>query len=175
MTDRPGWMSQEELSAIRTCAREVGDKDPTFLEIGTYCGRSTEALLRANPKAHVFTVDALVQVPDGLPPREIRSWIWTLVEEHSPRVTFIPGASRDLIWSRPLSLLLLDGSHTYEDVKLELDRLAHLIVPGGYLLLDDMTPPYPGVRRAWEEYALRHEFKPARQVGKLGIFRRAEA
>jgi hypothetical protein len=51
----------------------------------------------------------------------------------------------------PCHGVLIDGSHNYEDVALDIALWRHHIMPGGILAGDDWSPEFPGVVRAADE------------------------
>jgi predicted O-methyltransferase YrrM len=78
-------------------------------------------------------------------------------------------------WARPISLLWIDGSHTYEDVAADIDGFVPHVLPGGWVVFDDAAgQEFPGVWRAIEERMLtRHSFQYLGLLRHLAIFRRA--
>jgi hypothetical protein len=52
---------------------------------------------------------------------------------------------------RQFDLIYVDGSHTLGDALTDLLLADRLLIPGGWLLCDDIdNADYPGVRAAWE-------------------------
>lgn len=167
MSNRPGWMSSDELAAIRTQASGARD----VLEIGTYCGLSTEALLDATT-GMVFTVDPFERGETVPPHPQQRAWIEPLVRDHPERLVVIPARSQDLIWSHPIDVLMVDGEHSYAACSADLESFGRYIRKGGILFLDDYIDPYLDVLKSWEDFSLQSDFEPLEQVGKLAMFRR---
>lgn len=117
------------------------------VEIGTDVGNSTLAfLLGVEEKGgHVYSID-------------IR-WECKSAHRGDPNWTFIHGDSRKDAFAilaklpRECEVLYVDGDHTYEGAKFDLEIYGKLVLPGGYILVHDVLhPDYPGVRRAFEEY-----------------------
>jgi len=54
------------------------------------------------------------------------------------------------------NLIILDGSHEYEDVLLDLSLFSKLLSPGGVILLDDYNSCWTGVTRAIGEFMFRN-------------------
>jgi predicted O-methyltransferase YrrM len=160
----PGWMTSNELTWIADLVKGRGD----VLEIGTYCGLTTRTLLR-HTKGLVFSVDPL----DRAEPvhNEARQWIKDLAKEYSDRLVFIPALSDELIWTRPVDVLFLDGSHERDQVYRDLKNLVPCLTSGGLLILDDWT----SIQNAWKDF--RDEFKitagnfsPLGNTGKAAAF-----
>lgn len=157
----PGWMTAAELSEIRAQARGRGD----VLEIGTYCGRSTWALLHS-ATGLVFTCDPLTREPD-----EQRRWLSALTAEYPTRLILLPALSQHLLFTRPIDVLMIDGDHSYHAVLHDLNTFAPLVTPGGRLLLHDM--PDPDVSRAAREFFERSSgWTPSSDVDRLSCWTR---
>lgn len=113
------------------------------LEIGTGPGESLCAMLEGN-NAHVTTID----IEDCQAAR-------LEIEERNldNRVTFIQGNSDDLNIGGMFDLVLIDGGHTYEQVKKDIWNFEYLLKPNGFIIFHDMTnPAWPGVKKAVEEF-----------------------
>lgn len=66
--------------------------------------------------------------------------------------TFIQADSTLLEWNEPLDVLLIDGGHSYANVKADMERFIPFVKSGGLVLMHDvMVPRYPGVRKAFDE------------------------
>ncbi len=117
-----------------------------ILEIGVRTGISTAALLLGieNKGGHLFSVDIN---PDCI----------SSIGSH-PQWTFLAGDSKNVGWllskiPAKLDVLFIDGDHSYEGVKRDLDNYGHLVVSGGRIILHDVCSGYdPGVRKAFDEY-----------------------
>jgi hypothetical protein len=62
--------------------------------------------------------------------------------------------SRDAIahWDgRPIDLLWVDGDHSYEAAKFDLEAWGKFVRKGGTIAAHDYTKRFPGVIRAWDE------------------------
>lgn len=160
--DAPGWMEPDEVSLI--LARATGKRNA--LEIGTYCGRSTNALLRA-VSGTVYTVDAYERGP--LAHKDQRQYIHTLGELFPGRLVPIPCLSKELagLWTIPVDVLMLDGAHDTETVLWELEELTPHLTPGGYLLLHDFNAT--SVDTAWARFP-HDTYIPAGRQGLLQAF-----
>ena len=57
----------------------------------------------------------------------------------------------------PFDFVFIDGLHTYEQAKKDLDNYSQLIRPGGVILCDDYNPKdFPGIVQAIDEFATNH-------------------
>ena len=129
------------------------------LDIGTARGFSAvvmaRAMLDSGMEGHVYTVDVIDHdealdwhvekhdCDDPLAGRLItRASIWSeWAAEERHRITPITGRSTAILgdWRHgPIDVALLDGSHTYQDVKAELGMLAGMMADDGVIVLDDV-------------------------------------
>ena len=129
------------------------------LDIGTARGFSAVTIARAMLDSaidgRVFTIDVVdhdeqvdwhAKKHDPLEPLAngpvARSTIWReWAPEEARKITPIAGRSVDVLhdWPHgPVHIAFLDGSHTYEDVKAELDLLDGIMAADGVIVLDDV-------------------------------------
>jgi hypothetical protein len=193
-----GFLPDDEAAALHGAALEapVG----TWLEIGTYCGKSTVhvgAAARA-VGAQLVTLDHHRGSEENQP-----GWEWhdaSLVDPHTGRLETLPSLRRTLWdarlddvvsvlvaatqqvapwWTTPLTLLFLDGNHTEEVAQHDYAGFAPHVVPGGTLLIHDVferpedggRPPWNVLRRAVDSGA----FTETGVTGSLRVLRRVDA
>ena len=169
----------------------------SWLEIGTYCGKSTIHLGAAARQlgAHLVTLDHHRGSEENQP-----GWEWhdpTLVDPYTGRLETLPSLRRtiwdagleDVVsvlvattqqvaswWSTPLSLLFLDGNHTEEVAQHDYAAFARHLVVGGLLAVHDVfedpadggRPPYHVVQRALAS----ESFDETGRTGSLRVLRR---
>ncbi|WP_245988695.1 class I SAM-dependent methyltransferase [Flexivirga caeni] len=163
----------------------------TWLEIGTYCGKST-LLLGAAARmvgAQVVTVDHHHGSEENQP-----GWEWhdaSLVDPRSGRLDTLPHfrpvldslsdvvsavvGSTELVarwWNSPLELLFLDGNHTEETAQHDYRAFAGHLKPGALLLVHDVFPdPADGGQAPWHviQAALADGFTQVAQHGSLRV------
>ena len=117
-----------------------------ILEIGVRTGISTAALLLGLELngGHLYSLD-------------INSDCVQAIGQH-PQWTFIPVDSKQVgdVLSRipaTLDVLFIDGDHSYEGVKHDLDNYGFLVKSGGSIVCHDVCSGYdPGVRQAFDEF-----------------------
>jgi MMP 1-O-methyltransferase len=193
-----GFLPDDEAAALHAVASaaEAG----TWLEIGTYCGKSTVHLGAAARAAgaQLVTLDHHRGSEENQP-----GWEWhdpSLVDPHTGRLETLPSLRRTLWdagldatvsvlvattqqvapwWTTPLTLLFLDGNHTEEVAQHDYAGFAPHVVPGGLLLVHDVferpedggRPPWNVFRRAVDSGA----FAEVSVTGSLRVLRRAGA
>jgi predicted O-methyltransferase YrrM len=163
----PGWMSKSELYWISDLVEGRGDT----LEIGTFCGLTTQTLLKC-VKGTVFSVDPLSRKPPNDP--DAHRWIGKLAIEYPKKLIFFPALSTELIWRRPIDVLFIDGDHSFEAVTDDLERFVPFLLEDGLLILDDFNTE--DVSSALNHYCNRYrkcqaDLTKVSQHGKLAAFR----
>jgi predicted O-methyltransferase YrrM len=189
-----GFLPEDEGRALHGAARSAGAG--TWLEIGTYCGKSTVLLGAAAREvgARLVTLDHHRGSEENQP-----GWEWhdpSLVDPHTGLLETLPALRRtlwdarldDIVsvvvgttqqvatwWSTPLALLFLDGNHTEEVAQHDYAQYAPHLQPGGLLLVHDVFErPEDGGRPPWNVYcrALREGFTEVSKTGSLRVLRR---
>jgi len=143
-----GWFSKED---VKSFSKIKLPKNPTIVELGTFCGRSTAALRLLFPDAQIITCDpVLFDDP-------------SLMKEHE--FIYINCSGLELHWKLPIDLLFIDDSHEYETVKADIEKYKPLIKKGGYIVCHDYYDT--GVEDAVEELL------PDAKIIKTGDFSQA--
>lgn len=190
-----GFMPLDEGRALfeAACTARPG----AWLEIGTYCGKSTVLLAQAAREVggtQIVTVDHHHGSEENQP-----GWEWhdaTMVDEHSGLLDTLQSFRRtwdnhvrDVVsavvatteqvaawWSTPVEFLFLDGNHVEEMAQHDYAAFAQHVAPGGLLAVHDVFPdPNDGGQAPWHvvERALAEGFKEVSVTGSLRVLRRA--
>jgi predicted O-methyltransferase YrrM len=193
-----GFLPDDEADALRAAAATVDGG--LWLEIGTYCGKSTVhlgAVARA-VSAHLVTLDHHHGSEENQP-----GWEWhdpSTVDPYTGRMDTLPflrhtlhdAGLEDTVsvlvastqqvarwWASPLSLLFLDGNHTEEVAQHDYAAFAPHLLPGALLAVHDVFPdPRDGGRPPWHvvQRALGSgAFVPVGECGSLRVLRRTDA
>ena len=191
-----GFLDPAEGRGLYEIALQASRLGPC-LEIGSYCGKSAVYLGSACREngATLFSIDhhrgSEEQQPgevyfdpalfdfktfcmDTLPLFRQTLALAGLEETVVPLVSRSQVVARD--WSTPLSLVFIDGGHSFESAKTDYDCWSGHILPGGYLLIHDIFEnPQQGGQAPWEVYQLavasgRYEKLP--RIGTLGVLKR---
>jgi hypothetical protein len=155
-----GFMDEEEARRLYELAREAGRFGPC-LEIGGYCGRSAAYLgLACRENGGVlYSIDHHRGSEEQQPGEEY--FDPDLVDPQTGRIdtfplfrktiaafgledTVIPIVAKSALvarnWSTPLSLVFIDGGHTFEAAFADYSGWVSHIMPGGYLVIHDIFP-----------------------------------
>ena len=183
-----GFMPEEEGAALHRAALAAAEAVPTapFVEIGSYCGRSTiwlAAAARATGTV-VFAVDhhrgseenqegwewhdpTLVDSRVG----EMDTLPWFRAAVHDAgledRVIAVVGRSATVAryWTTPAALVFIDGGHGTEPARADYAGWAPHVALGGTLAIHDVFPdPADGGRPPYEEI-----FLPALESGRFRL------
>ena len=96
----------------------------------------------------------------GLDPYSYKS-VLKLLKKFEKNINIIIGDSNRMLKEIPreFDYVFLDGGHSYETVKIDLEHLTQVIEKGGTILCDDYDLSYAfGVKRAIDEYILEKKF-----------------
>lgn len=194
-----GFMPTDEGDGLWHAADEaaVAVPDAPFLEIGSYCGKSS-IWLGGAARAHgtiLFAldhhrgseenqagwehhepdlVDAEIGRMDTLP--KFRRTVFDAGLEGS--VVALVGDSPTVgrFWTTPLALLFIDGGHGHDPAHRDYELWTPFVAPGGTLCIHDVFPdPADGGRPPYEIYlrALDDGFTERRAVGSLRVLTRS--
>jgi predicted O-methyltransferase YrrM len=193
-----GFLPDDEARALYDGARAAAAG--LWLEVGTYCGKSTVHVGTAAREvgAQLVTLDHHRGSEENQP-----GWEWhdaELVDPHTGRLETLPHLRHTLWdaglddvvsvlaattqqvgrwWTSPLTFLFLDGNHTEEVAQHDYAAFAPHVVPGGLLAVHDVfvnpedggRPPGNVVRRAVDSGA----FDEVSVTGSLRFLRRGTA
>ena len=190
-----GFLPDAEAAALRDAARHAAPG--VWLELGTYCGKSTVHLgvVAREVGARLVTLDHHRGSEENQP-----GWEWhdaELVDAHAGRLDTLPHARRTLFdagledvvhvlvgttqgvatwWTTPLTFLFLDGNHTEEVAQHDYAAFARHVVRDGLLAVHDVFPdPRDGGRPPWHVVQRAERtgaFEPVSTTGSLRVLRR---
>ena len=191
-----GFMPPDEGRALHNHASTVAVEGP-FLEVGSYCGKSTVYLGAAACQRGrlLFAVDHHRGSEENQP-----GWEWhepDLVDPASGLIDTLPEFRRTIrdsgldgtvvavvgdspsvaaAWGTPLALVFIDGGHGVEPAHADYQGWVPHLVEGGTLLIHDVFPdPADGGRPPFEIYqraVASGAFEELDAVGSLRALRR---
>jgi len=191
-----GFLDAREGRGLYEIALEASRLGPC-LEIGSYCGKSTIYLGTACKENNgiLFSIDHHRGSEEQQPGEEY--FDTKLFDPESGRVdtlkefrktiemaglddTVVPMVCRSdvaaRLWATPLSLVFIDGGHSYEAAYTDYNAWAGHIIPDGYLLIHDIhKDPEKGGQAPYHVYKLAVAsglFKEFSMIKTLGVLKR---
>jgi hypothetical protein len=191
-----GFLDACEGKAMYDIALEASRFGPC-LEIGSYCGKSTVYIGSACRKNNgiLFSIDHHRGSEEQQPGEEYfdpelfdheTSEVDTFsafrktVEAAGLADTVVPIVCRSDVaaraWATPLSLVFIDGGHSYEAAYTDYNAWTGHIIPNGYLLIHDIfEDPKKGGLAPYHIYKMAAQsglFKELPMVNTLGVLKR---
>ncbi|MEY4164889.1 MAG: hypothetical protein RL419_731 [Actinomycetota bacterium] len=171
-------MPEDEGDALYEAAMSAASSVPDlpFVEVGSYCGRSTVWLGGAAREAQrtLFAIDHHFGSEENQP-----GWEWhdaSLVDEYTGRIDTLPHFRRTILgagltdsvatvvgdswnisrtWTTPLAFLFIDGGHGVEPATRDYQGWTPHVAKGGVLAIHDVFPdPADGGRPPYENIYL---------------------
>ena len=158
-----GWLTKREAGALFDLA---ADANGPIVEIGSFHGRSTTALAlgsMAGSGQPVTAIDSFEGVPStdrptnfGVksPPPSTPELLRANLDKFgiNGQVQIVAKRSHDAAAEvGSCGVLFIDGGHDYETVRKDLELYLPKVLPGGSVILHDVTDGDPGVLRAVDE------------------------
>lgn len=195
-----GFMPEDEGDALYAAAVNAASAVPgaPFVEVGSYCGRSTVWLGGAARASHttLFAIDHHFGSEENQP-----GWEWhdtSLVDARTGRMDTLPFFRATILdagladavvtmvgdsptiarhWTTPLAFLFIDGGHGVEPATLDYTLWTPHVAIGGTLAIHDVFPnPEDGGRPPYENIYLpaieSEKFVEIGATGSLRILRR---
>ncbi len=176
-----GFMPHHEGMALFEWAKNFSKLGP-ILEIGTYCGKSTMylSLGAKNNNQYVFTIDHHYgseehQINEEYFDQEIYDnvnkrvntlpfLIENINKNKSKNIVPIVAESKEISkrWSSKISMLFIDGGHSYESANNDYKYWESKIITGGCLVIHDIfEDPKEGGQAPYQIYqkALKNGYK----------------
>lgn len=152
----PSWTSEAEREEMIRLAQGV-KAGGRIVEIGGLYGGMTAVLALANPEARVTVVDEFSWSPlEDRPKASAAQLLENVKRAGVTNVDVVTGDSRRIgkTWKDAIDLLWIDGGHSYEFVKSDLDKFGK---HAGVIALHDYDNPFwESIRRAVEDYLKDH-------------------
>jgi len=193
-----GFLAEDEGLRLYELARQASKSGPC-LEIGSYCGKSSVYIglgCKENGST-LFSVDHHRGSEEQQPGEEyfdpdlldkdtglidtFRLFRKT-IEEASLEDTVVPIVTRSEVvarfWKTPLSMIFIDGGHSFKTVFTDYNCWVSHLIPGGFLAIHDIFPdPTKGGQAPYSIYNLALSsglFAELPMVNTLGILKRLE-
>lgn len=148
----PPWTKPQELTWL---GKQAGHCE-RILELGTYHGRSTRAMLD-NSQAHIWCVDTWegrITRSTTATDRDL-NFFKANIEDMKDRVTILQMSTdlavKQLRELEKFDLVFIDADHTYEWVRKDILAYGPLVKPNGLLCGHDYFRKAPGLIKAVDE------------------------
>lgn len=183
-----GWFEEEEGDLLIAATKEAIASLPVgsaIVEVGSFCGRSTVVLgsvvQALGASSRVFAIDPhdgkVGAADQGLqlcpPTREIFSRNM-LLNGLARIVEAIPKRSTEVVWDKPIGLLLIDGLHDYNNVSLDFQHFDKWVLCGGYVVFHDYADYYPGVQKFVRELIAAGRYQKVDAAQSLIVLRKQD-
>ena len=193
-----GFLDEEEGMRLYETALEASRSGPC-LEIGSYCGKSAIYLGSACRENNgiLFSIDHHRGSEEQQPGEEYFdpdlfdkgsdlintfNYFQKTVQLSGLLETIVPIVSSSEVvarlWTTPLSLVFIDGGHSYKTVNTDYECWAKHLIPGGYLLIHDIfDDPKKGGQAPYQIYGLAKEsglFQELPMTKTLGVLKRID-
>ena len=189
-------MDEAEAKALHTISLEAALKGP-IVEIGSYCGKSAYVIGTAcrEKKSVLFSVDHHRGSEEQQPGEEY--FDPDLFDKKLSRVNTLPFFQETLnrtgledvvlpivassftagkMWKTPISMLFIDGGHSFEAAYTDYRTWGEHIVAGGFLVIHDIfSDPEKGgqaPRKVYETALDSGKYEPHDMIKTLGILKR---
>lgn len=190
-----GFMPDDEGLALHEAALQGAELGP-LLEIGSYCGKST-LYLGAAAREHgtvVYSIDHHRGSEEHQPGEEYHdpalvdadgrvdtfAVFRTTIEQADLSDAVVPIVADSKVaakgWATPLGMVFIDGGHSLEAARSDLEAWSPHVVPGGLLAIHDVfEDPSEGGRPPYEIYQGAKKsgrFEDLSEKGSLRVLKR---
>lgn len=158
-TYKEDWTYLDLVNVLYTATKLVKPKN--YLEIGVRRGRSACVVVRGNSEVNIYAFDMWIENYAGVE-NPGPNYVSQQLKEHghTGEVTFIDGNSRKTIPQffdeNPeimFDLINVDGDHSDEGAKIDLDNVISRLNIGGVLVFDDIShPQLKSLYQVWKTF-----------------------
>jgi hypothetical protein len=174
-----GMTSLAEAKFLYELAREV--RSGCIVEVGSYRGRSTVALGRGSLDGHrvpVFAIEphqTFTGVLGGrFGPPDAGAFYRAILETGCYHVVRLVSLSSEQVvagWRLPVGLLWIDGDHSYDGVRRDLESWQPHLLAGATVVFDDADNPALGPHRLIAELLSGGGYEKVKDFGKITVLR----
>ncbi|MEP6905270.1 MAG: class I SAM-dependent methyltransferase [Gemmatimonadales bacterium] len=174
-----GYLSEREANFLMAAAA-LSPVEGANLEIGSFKGRSTICIARICKYyglGNVVAVDPHTSPSSTDPDLEGQASSFQDFQRNlsDADISDAVEVKRDFSqavgesWTRPIRFLWIDGDHTYEGAKRDVDIFRRFLVPGSVVAMHDVLGTHYGSLRTFVEEILESaDFGPAGYCGSIG-------
>lgn len=157
-------------------------QDGCIVEVGSYRGRSAVALGRGSldgHKAPVYAIEPHEEFTGVLGgkfgPPDRAAFYTAMLATSCYHIVRLVNLSSELVapgWNKKISLLFIDGDHSYIGVKRDFDCWSPHLTPGALIAFDDSTNPAIGPGQLIDELVKSNQFEQVKQVRNVTVITR---
>jgi hypothetical protein len=183
-----GWLGMEEARLLMTVTHKACSLRPAghIIEVGSYHGKATVLMgaivKKYFPEVRIVSIDphdgkqgaadtGLKTFPLSLPMLQ-KNIMEAGVAEF---VKIVQARSYEVPWDSPVSLLVIDGLHDYQNVSRDFYHFSGWIIPGGYVAFHDYADYFPGVKKFVDEVLLTSAFREVGKVESMIVLQKEES
>ncbi|MGZ5781262.1 MAG: class I SAM-dependent methyltransferase [Burkholderiaceae bacterium] len=174
-----GMVSFEEAVLLYQLAKQV--RSGCIVEVGSYRGRSTVFLAMgslAGAKIQAYAIDphkSFIGVLGGVfGPKDRTAFYRAMLDNNCSELVALINLSSEYFsasWNEPISLLWIDGDHSYEGVKRDFECWQPHLEANATVAFDDATDPNLGPRRLIDELIASNRYEKVIGIGKVIVIR----
>lgn len=174
-----GMVDFDEAVLLYCLAKDV--KCGCIVEIGSYRGRSSVFLGRGSldgANVPVYAIDphkSFIGVLGGVfGPKDRTAFYRAMLDNDCSEIVSLINLSSERFspsWIEPVSLLWIDGDHSYEGVKRDFECWFLHLQANATIAFDDATDPELGPRKLIDELIASKQFEELMNVGKVVVIR----
>ena len=182
-----GWLNEKEAMLLASITLQAGfnsGKSSSIVEIGCFHGKFTliiASIIKAFfPKMKVFCIDP----HDGkigeqgnikLVPPSYEYFTENIKKNNLDNfVVSIRDYSINIKWNKPITLLVIDGLHDYENVRTDFNQFAKKIITKGFIIFHDYSKHFPGVVKFVNELLHSFEYKTIKLESSLIVLQKVK-
>jgi MMP 1-O-methyltransferase len=174
--DFDGMMNAAKCEFLYKMVSEFKGEKGIIVEIGSYKGCSTTWLAMAGKRnnfSSLLAIDLFTGTPDWNQKFDTFESFMNRMRANALENFVVPirGDSREVVktWGPNIrvSLLHIDGGHTYDAVKGDIDNYIPRLQQGGIVIFDDYDSSHPDVMKAVDELIHSGDFEVAGMVKEV--------
>ena len=174
-----GMISPAEAKKLYALAKDV--HEGCIVEVGSYRGRSTCALAYGSAAGHqapIYAFDPHEEFQGVLGgafgPEDRGAFYRAMLRTGAYRLVRLLNIGCDVVapqWKEPVNLLWIDGDHSYEGVKQDVEHWRPHLMDGAVVAFDDSVDEDCGPYRLIQEITVDGAFERIDLVGKVSVLR----
>lgn len=150
-----------------------------IVEVGSYRGRSTVALALGSQRGKQLPVYAIEphESFEGIlggyfGPQDRVAFFKNMLRTGCVETVRLLNTSSEVLagWTLPIGLLWIDGDHSYEGTKRDVDCWLKFVVPSGIIAFHDSLDENLGPFKIIKEVLSPDEYQKISQVGRTAVF-----